>query len=490
MVEDNVWIQALSDANAILPQAQERKRKQVMNLLRLLTPTLIRHIVREEPRLKADFTCQLVPFGSCALEAHTEGSDMDFALIAPQQVKRNDFFRIYSSILREQTTVSEVNVVDHAAVPVIRCVIDRTLVDITFVRLRRNTIPPDLDYLDNKNLVELDDACFASLDGVRCTHFYQRIIRTEHKQVFSRTLQTVKWWARQRGIYDKSTGYLNSGALTILLVHVYQKLSTYPEPMTIHSLLSAFFDQWSEWPWPEPVLLTDGIPGHQGDILSYESHAFLVDALMPIVTPCYRVSNAAPCVTKSSLTVLKKEFARASDICAYSFEIPDRMPAKLFRPYRLTKSFKSFLAILVCCDTGLSRENWLLKMPRLIPRFVELLEDMRLISYVRVLPEPVMTSIPYNTNGEKTAFQYGEEPKDRALEYKISELAPGELHRTCYLMGIEFNKELEPDTDIDITQQAADFQRVITSNRGRKDDDVVVNIVGLQRSDVVRLLKE
>lgn len=128
-----MWIQALSKANAVLPQAHERKRyldynskrdcswgrteslrftfrEQVMNLLRLLTPTLIRQIAREENRRKADFTCQLVPFGSCALEAHIEGSDMDIAFIAPQQVKRNDFFRIYSSILREQATVSEVNV--------------------------------------------------------------------------------------------------------------------------------------------------------------------------------------------------------------------------------------------------------------------------------------------------------------------------------------------------------------------------------------------
>lgn len=64
-----------------------------------------------------------------------------------------------------------IQVVDHAAVPVIRCTIDHTLVDITFVRLRRNTIPPDLNYLDNQNLAGLDDACFASLDGIFQTNF-------------------------------------------------------------------------------------------------------------------------------------------------------------------------------------------------------------------------------------------------------------------------------------------------------------------------------
>lgn len=82
-------------------------------------------------------------------------------------------------------------------------------------------------------------------------------------------------------------------------------------------------------------------------------------------------------------------------------------------------------------------------MPRLIPRFVDLLEDMRLISYVRVDPEPVVSTKPYKTKGEKIALQHGQELKNSDLEYKMSELAPGELHRTCYLMGVEFNKELE-----------------------------------------------
>lgn len=121
-------------------------------MLRLLIPTLVRQIAVEYGLKQDDFQCQILPFGSYGLGANLIDSDIDVVFLAPSEVRRSDFFRIFPSILKEQATVQDVEVrkakgchvtsddletmdfdtasrmhqtVENTTVPIIKCTIDR-----------------------------------------------------------------------------------------------------------------------------------------------------------------------------------------------------------------------------------------------------------------------------------------------------------------------------------------------------------------------------
>ena len=74
------------------------------------------------------------------------------------------------------------------------------------------------------------------------------------------------------------------------------------------------------------------------DILQVEfEHAH-----MPIITPCYRVSNAAPVVTKSTLRILRHEFSRGNN---------DSIKKKEIRKNYVTCSATIIIIILALCLT-------------------------------------------------------------------------------------------------------------------------------------------
>ena len=104
--------------------------------------------------------------------------------------------------------------------------------------------------------------------GPRTQKFIIDHIEPDHMSVFRCTLQCIKYWATQRYIYGKPMGYLNGSTWTFLLLKTY--MSVNHGHVNAYSLLQRFFDMWSSWPWPQPVLLTEHIPGLYGTTLDFE----------------------------------------------------------------------------------------------------------------------------------------------------------------------------------------------------------------------------
>ncbi|KAI9314234.1 Poly(A) polymerase central domain-containing protein [Dichotomocladium elegans] len=427
----------------------------VLNFLRVLIQRLTAEVSREHNIKHSDFTCQLVPFGSWGLRAHLAQDDMDLAFLGAKHVRRRDFFHFFPKLLKEQATVMNVEVIDSARVPIIRCTVDSIPVDISFVRLRIQSIPQDIDLSNNGLLTGLDDACMASLDGKsflfflllllvrpRVHQFILQHISESDLPTFRIALQSIKYWAQQRAIYDKQMGYLGGHAWALLLLKTYMantksasttQLSANSNPI---SLLRTFFQMWSAWPWPTPVILTDFIPNHDGTPLEYRSLALFEGTIMPIVSPCYPVSNVANTVTKSTLKVLMHEFSRAHQILSLLTQPDDTVFNKLFKPLNMIIKYKHFLKIIVSTDTYNTHEAWLGKMPSAIPRFVEFLETVPEIREIRPYIDPfIRISINFRTKYEKTALQNGDNVN--GLDYKMLDLDPGTINRTCYLIGLE-----------------------------------------------------
>ena len=81
-------------------------------------------------------------------------------------------------------------------VPVIKMKVDGISVDLLFVSLDLESIPEDIDMLDDQYLKGLDEASVRSCNGVRVT---ERILQlVPNLDTFRTTLIAVKHWARVR----------------------------------------------------------------------------------------------------------------------------------------------------------------------------------------------------------------------------------------------------------------------------------------------------
>ncbi|KAI9268182.1 Poly(A) polymerase central domain-containing protein [Phascolomyces articulosus] len=496
MLMDSWWTYLVKH-NVIENEDQLQKRQLVMELLRLLIPTLINHVRLEYNIKKSNIHCQIAPFGSYGLGAHLATGDIDVAFLSPSYVRRRDFFRIFTEILKKQATVRDILVIDHANVPIIKCTIDRIPVDICFVRLRMESVPPDINVLDNSLLVGLDEPCMGSLAGTmdigaRTHQFMVNQIDQEHRPAFQTAAQSIKWWSVQRCLYDKQIGYLNSGALIILLLKTYMFERDAHHPIDSFHLIAAFFAQWSTWPWPTPVLLTDYIPDYDGSPIEYQSLVEFENAYMPIVTPCYRVTNAAPVVTKSTLRVLRREFSRGCNITRANFSTEEEMIKKLFKPFDLIKTYNNFLKVIFSSDTVATHESWLRKIPDILSRLVEFIEEVPEIREIQPYTKSYVRGTSYRNRYQKSALQLGQHlEKSKEDSKRGSPLEPGLLHRTCYLIGLDVTPG-EPNVNhvIDISRQVKMFQSVVDSKRNSKERDLVVNIVAVKRKEVARFIKE
>lgn len=125
----------------------------------------------------------------------------------------------------------------------------------SFARLKATTLTPMVNLLDDAVLDGIEDVENRSLDGPRVHLYIANAIDPNHKDIFCAALRCIKHWAMCRGIYGKPMGYLNGGTWALLLCKTY--LTHRHDDCSLTQLLSEFFDQWSRWRWPNPVILED-----------------------------------------------------------------------------------------------------------------------------------------------------------------------------------------------------------------------------------------
>ncbi|KAI8367702.1 Poly(A) polymerase central domain-containing protein [Radiomyces spectabilis] len=485
---DNAWLDYLVSEHIIDGPMESRRRAAVLNLLRSLIAPLMRWVAKDRD-LKHEFQCQLMPFGSVGLGAHLANADMDLVFLAPSPVRRRDFFNIFPTLLRKQPTIHDIDVIQRTTVPIIKCTVDSIDIDISFVRLKLNTVPPSIDLLDDNLMRDLDEICLASMDGPRCHRFIQQRIDLRHSAVFRHALQCIKFWAQNRLIYGKPMGYLNGSSWTILLLKTYLVSSTNSEDLTIYGLLRSFFGMWATWPWPTPVVVTDSIPRLYGGSLIYNILPEFEEAVMPIVTPCAPVSSAAPKVTKSTLRVLTNEFERAESILKARFEKPSLMMKKLFKPLYYVRRYKHFIVIITCCDTIKSHETWIRKMAANIPKLVSHLETVPCLQQVHPITDNYSGVRYYHTRQEKINFQKGFAfTSQNSTDFSIP-LEPGSMHITYYLIGLDVTASSDGDSVIDVSKETKAFLDELGAKRNQKDVDVHIELTALKRKQVADMIK-
>ena len=81
-------------------------------------------------------------------------------------------------------------------------------------------------------------------------------------------------------------------------------------------LVSRFFRVFTQWRWPNPVMLCSNEEGSLG-LPVWDPRRNPKDRyhLMPIITPAYPCMNSSYNVSSSTLRIMTEEFQRGHDIC-------------------------------------------------------------------------------------------------------------------------------------------------------------------------------
>ena len=262
--------------------------EKLKEIVKCWSSNLAKERCPEEDQI-VDGGIQLKIFGSQRLGVHNSSADIDILCIAPQFCSRDDFFEKFCDALRNHKDTSLVFAIPDAYTPVVKFNLDEQAIDMLFVSLNLPRLPDDIDVLDMSYLRGLDEQGVRSMNGPRVAERILKLI--PNTQTFRKTLQAIKYWAKQRGVYSNVLGFLGGVNFAIMVAFVCQK---YPNACPA-TLIQRFFNLFLQWRWPIPILLSSieerGSDPSIGLLSVWNPKLNPKDShhLMPIITPAYPV---------------------------------------------------------------------------------------------------------------------------------------------------------------------------------------------------------
>ncbi|KAM0896536.1 hypothetical protein ACQ4PT_023123 [Festuca glaucescens] len=298
-------------------------------------------------------TALLLPFGSYRLGVHGRGSDIDALVVGPSYIDRDhDFFDVLGGVLAETEALTELQAVPRAYVPVIKMKFRGVPVDLLYASVCLPVVPKDLDLRDRSVLRGMDLATVRSLNGVRVADEIMRLV--PDAGAFRTTLRCVnvriyfKHWAKARGVYSNVMGFVGGVGWAILVARVCQ---LYPNAAP-SMLVPRFFKIFSQWKWPNPVLLggiehdDDGQLALRLPVWDPRRNPRDRTHLMPVITPAYPCMNSCYNVSHATLRIITEQLEIGRVI---SQEIAESGGARgweaLFQPFHFFKAYKSYLQV-------------------------------------------------------------------------------------------------------------------------------------------------
>ncbi|XP_055332216.1 poly(A) polymerase type 3-like [Paramacrobiotus metropolitanus] len=253
-------------------------------------------------RSQLEKTVFVKAFGSHGLGLTTYNSDLDAVLVAPRYVTREEVFRGFVELLRQQENVKEVCPVENTFVPVIKFLYYGIEVDLTFAALRTTSMPDDASLLSDDILRDMDEKSVKSLNGWRVSRYLLSYV--PDVKVFRAVLTFVKHWAMQRLIYSNTLGYLGGVSWAILVAHICRVNAG----MSVRKHVKSFFKEFSEWNWqsrPVNINQADNPYNHIEGFVGLDAY------MMPIITPCKPYQNSSFNVTRTTFHNIRQEMRSA-----------------------------------------------------------------------------------------------------------------------------------------------------------------------------------
>ncbi|KAA8541735.1 hypothetical protein F0562_022887 [Nyssa sinensis] len=337
--------------NAGLYESKEEasKREEVLGRIKQIVNDWVKQLTRLRgytDQMVEDANAVIFAFGSYRLGVHGPGADIDTLCVGPSYVNREeDFFFILHDILADMEEVTELQPVPDAHVPVMKFKFDGISIDLLYASISLLVVPEDLDISHVSVLYNVDEPTVRSLNGCRVADQILKLVpNAEH---FRTTLRCLKFWAKRRGVYSNVTGFLGGVNWALLVARVCQ---LYPNAVP-SMLVSRFFRVYTQWRWPNPVMLC-AIEEDELGFSVWDPRKNPRDRThqMPIITPAYPCMNSSYNVSVSTLRVMMEQFQFGNKICK-EIELNKAQWTSLFEPYLFFESYKNYLQVdIVAAD--------------------------------------------------------------------------------------------------------------------------------------------
>ncbi|KAL3314675.1 hypothetical protein Ciccas_006702 [Cichlidogyrus casuarinus] len=256
---------------------------------------------------------KIFTFGSYRLGVNFQGADIDSLFVVPRFISREEFFKEFYEILKEQPDIEDLIAVVNAFVPVLKMKFMKVEIDLLFSKIDANTVPDNFSLTENtESLMRLmDEKDVRSINGVRVTEDILKLVY--QKETFKTALKVIRYWAKRRNIYANALGFLGGVSWAILVCRICQ---LYPLA-SASVIVYMFFKVYSQWPWPKPVRLreTEFIPALCLPVWDPRHNPTDQYHLMPILTPSYPSQNSTYNVQRSNRIIIERELNEGLQMC-------------------------------------------------------------------------------------------------------------------------------------------------------------------------------
>ncbi|CAL8159295.1 unnamed protein product [Prunus armeniaca] len=346
----------LQDARLYESQEEAVSREEVLGRLDQIVKIWVKTISRAKglnEQLVHEANAKIFTFGSYRLGVHGPGADIDTLCVGPRHATREeDFFGELQRMLSEMPEVTELHPVPDAHVPVMKFKFSGVSIDLLYAKLSLWVIPEDLDISQDSILQNADEQTVRSLNGCRVTDQILRLVPSI--QNFRTTLRCMRLWAKRRGVYSNVAGFLGGINWALLVARICQ---LYPNALP-NMLVSRFFRVYTQWRWPNPVMLCAIEEGSLG-LQVWDPRRNPKDKyhLMPIITPAYPSMNSSYNVSSSTLRIMLEEFQRGNEICE-AMEANKADWDTLFESYEFFEAYKNYLQIDISAENADDFRKW------------------------------------------------------------------------------------------------------------------------------------
>eukprot|EP00002_Diphylleia_rotans_P039330 TRINITY_DN90_c0_g1_i1.p1 TRINITY_DN90_c0_g1~~TRINITY_DN90_c0_g1_i1.p1 ORF type:complete len:577 (+),score=116.32 TRINITY_DN90_c0_g1_i1:58-1788(+) len=417
VVQSEELVGVLQELGSFESAEESQRRREVLIRLDVVLQEWVRRTYVDEghaQELASEIRAKLCTFGSFRLGVNGPGGDIDALCVAPRHVSQEDFFADVPSLLRADPSVCDLQEVPDSYVPVIKFELMGISVDLIFVSLDYESIPDDLDLVDEDILVRISgrdrDGLLARdrdrdtrfqraircLNGSRVTDTILHVVPNLHN--FRTTLRFVKMWAKNRGIYGNVWGYFGGVTLAMLTAFTCQ---LYPNAAP-NVLISRFFRVQNKWNWPKPIKIMDPPEGPLG-LKNWEKKKNRAD-LMPIITPCYPTMNSSYTVSKSTLQVIKEEIERGHKICESALQGKEKW-IQLLEPFDFFAKYNHFVEISLTASSNDELLKWSGHCTSRLRELVKAIQDEMMVALVH--PYPKQFDITDEVGNPSTLIYFG-----------------------------------------------------------------------------------
>ncbi|KQK17994.1 nuclear poly(A) polymerase 4 isoform X2 [Brachypodium distachyon] len=356
-------IQRTAELNKFLVEAglyesahESARREEVLGELDKIVKDWVKQLTSQRgytDQMVEDANAVLFTFGSYRLGVHGPGADVDTLCVGPSYVNREeDFFIVLHDILAQTEEVTELQPVPDAHVPVMKFKFHGISIDLLYASVSLLVVPSDLDISQESVLYDIDEATVRSLNGCRVADQILRLV--PNIENFRTTLRCLKHWAKRRGVYSNVTGFLGGVNWALLVARVCQ---LYPNAVP-SMLVSRFFRVFTQWRWPNPVMLC-AIEEEELGFPVWDPRKNPRDRThhMPIITPAYPCMNSSYNVSTSTLRVMIEQFQFGNKICQ-EIELNKANWPALFESFQFFEAYKNYLQVDIIAEDDEDLRLW------------------------------------------------------------------------------------------------------------------------------------